>query len=104
MELLITAFDDIPFHADMGDVEALLMDDLKELLGPHITAPVVARAGTGWTMTKWLVADARLLRRTLRIDAVGRLARADEVFEAALPCPVGRYWGIDASGRLVPIG
>ena len=103
-ELIIEDFDDIPFLPDMGAVEEVLVDDLRDMLGSHITAPAMQLGGDGWLLTKWLVASGALIRRELTVDSKAHVGRSDTVYDSELPVPLGRFWGADETGRLVPTG
>jgi hypothetical protein len=51
-----------------------------------------------------VVTGGALLRRELHFRQSGEIRRHDEVFDNALPVPKGKHWGVDKTGRIVPIG
>ena len=102
--LLIRCWEDIPFFSDLGKVERDLMDYTRDLLAPFMGPPTIHLEGDEWVLVKWLVTGGALVRRDLHIRTSGEIRRHDEVYDSELPVPKGERWGVDETGRLVPIG
>ncbi len=102
-ELLLNAFDEIPWHAELDEVDQMVVETLEETVAQHVAPPQAELQGGVWVVNKWILTGARLLRRNLMIYQDGQVARHDEQMDKELPVPTGQHWGM-VDGRLVPVG
>ncbi len=102
-ELLISTFDEIPWHRSLPPKEAERVERLRGQVADLIQPLRIERRGEDWFVEKWLVSAARLIRRELSVSQGGQVNRHDRIVAEDLPCPRGRLWGF-VDGRLVPVG
>ena len=102
-DLLVSSFDEIPWRKNLTESDQRRIAALQSSLGAQIEPPTVQSGAQGVTVTKWVLANQRLLRRQLVVPGDGQVTRTDQVIAEDLPAPSGKLWGF-VKGRLVPTG
>src|SRR5579871_529340 len=88
-ELLVESFDDIPFFPHPTPVERARIDVARAKASARVQPPSLARIESGHLLTKWVVANKRLLKRELVVPVDGRVRRTDEIVLDELPVHAG---------------
>ncbi len=102
-ELRVASLDEVPWFDDLSDAERARVDELRRTLAGEIGPEKLEMAIAEYRLTYWLVANQRLIRRTLTVPLSGALRRDDRVVADQLPVPPGKIWKF-VDGRLVPVG
>lgn len=102
-DFLVQSFAEIPWKSKLTEEEQAKVKALEAQLGGAITPLGLHAEGDGHVLSKWVVANRRLVARRLIVPHNGLLQRHDEVRAEELPVHPGRLWGF-ADGRLVPTG
>ena len=102
-ELLLNSLDEIPWQADLDEVDRVVVETLQEEVAQHVAPPRAELQDGIWQMHKWVLTASKLLHRQLRVTPAGQVSRHDELVDQELPVPPGQYWGM-VDGRLVPVG
>ncbi|MFT5467516.1 MAG: hypothetical protein ACI8UO_002620 [Verrucomicrobiales bacterium] len=100
-EFLLECWSDLPVAG--ADLVHPSIQQAEQRWGNLIQPPSIERKDGDWRMEKWVLSDRRLVRRTLTVDAEGRVDRQDEICAAELPVPEGRFWAVGPGGRLIPV-
>jgi hypothetical protein len=102
-ELGISSLDEIPWLAEIDDIELMMVEALQDAVGAEVSAPSIRSTDDGFVQVRWVVSAAQLLRREVHVSRGGQVRRTDELVEGDLPVHPGRMWGM-VDGRLVPTG
>lgn len=102
-QLEVASFAEIPWRTWIEADERARIEAARANIADQIAPEQLACVDGEYVITTWVVAHAKLLRRTLGVTFGGRFRRSDEVMTPSLPIPLGRYWRV-VDGRLIPTG
>mgnify|MGYP000876621814 CR=1 FL=1 len=102
-DFLVQSFAEIPWKPRLTDEERARVADLQSNAGAAIKSLALTPENDGFTLSKWVISNRRLISRRLHIPKDGRLRRDDDIRAAEIPVFSGRTWGF-VNGRLVPTG
>jgi len=101
-EMRLEAFDHIPWY-ELTPAEHAEVEVLRAKFGARIQPEQALRTEAGWEFRSWVIADRKLIERTLQVPLDGQLERIDVVHHEGLRVPEGKHWGT-RDGRHVPVG
>lgn len=102
-ELKIASVDDIPWLANLDDEMKAQIQGVKDALGSAIEPQELIFEPGQWQVHFWVVANRRLIERTLIVPLDGQLRRIDKIHREDLPLPPGKMWKM-VNNRLIPVG
>ncbi|MFN0247315.1 MAG: hypothetical protein ACKV2T_10545 [Kofleriaceae bacterium] len=102
-QLEIASFAEIPWRSYLEDRDHKTIEAARVNVGPRIGPEEQVHENGEYVFTTWVIAHAKLLRRTLGVTESGRFRRGDEIVVPLVPVPLGRYW-TRVDGRLIPTG
>lgn len=102
-ELVLSHFREIPFYPNPDEVDQILIETLRDTVGPRIEPIKTLQVKDGFVYQKWLVDNRRLSFRQIHVKTNGLISRHEQVIYDEIPCPQGRAWST-VDGRLVPVG
>lgn len=101
-EMRLESFEHIPWF-ELDAAQKAEVEVLRARFAARIHPEKVIRSAAGWEFKSWIIADRKLIQRTMKVPLDGQLERTDVVEHEQLAVPEGKHWGT-RDGRHVPVG